>query len=172
MDTRSRGKSARRSRNAGQPTVCAVKPRLVVQAHFQEQSSDAQRQHAVRAGPGREVHLSALGAGRSPRIDDDELATFALRLAEERHEVRPRADRVVPPQDDELAVPHVLVGRAPASPERGLDRALGGGTADAAFKLTGAKAVPETAAGDSHLNHAERAAVAIGQDRLGSALGR
>ena len=121
--TRSGGKSASRSRSCGQPTVWAVQPGLVVQPLGDEDVGQAQRQGAVGAGQRGEVQVGAAGGRRAARVDDDDLAARPLGLAQERHEVRRGADRVVAPEDDELAVDHVGVGRAPALAERGLDGA-------------------------------------------------
>ena len=108
---------------------------------------------------------------RATRIDDNDLTAGALCLSQKRHEVRRRGDRVVSPDEDELAVQNLAVGRTPAFAEGGLDGHLGRGAADAALQLARAQPVPQPGAGHDHLHQAERAAVAVGQNRLRARLG-
>ena len=102
--TRSGGNSASRSRSCGQPTVCAF-------SQASSCSPSATRTWAMPSArapsvPGRGARCQSAPSGRcrAPRVDDDDLTARALGLAQERHEVRRRADRVVAPEDDELAV--------------------------------------------------------------------
>src|SRR4051794_36634910 len=133
--------------------------------------ADSQGEVAVAAGDGGEVPVRALDRLGATGVDDDDLTAAALSLTQERQEVRSGADRVVPPEDDELAVKHVVVRRAPAFAERRPDGALRSGAANASPELAGAEAGPEAPRGDGILHQAERAAVAVRQDRLRSRLG-
>src|SRR5437660_4046121 len=77
------------------------------------------------------------------------------------HEVRCCAYRVVTPENNKLAMHHVIVRLAPAFAERCLHSVLGRRAANAALQLTGAEPAPEARARHRHLQHAERAAVAV-----------
>src|SRR5262245_10083005 len=115
--------------------------------------------------------MSTVGTARAPRVDDDESAAIVLSLPQKGQKVRSRTDRIVAPEDDQLAVCDVFVRGAPAFAERRFNRRLRRGAADTALKLAGTESVPEAPTGDGHLHQAERAAVAVRQNRLGAGLG-
>ncbi len=103
-------------------------------------------------------------------VDDHELSALALSAAQVGHEMGRGADRVVAPEDDELAVHHVGIGLAVARAQRQLHRGFGGRAANAALQCADTEAVPEPGAGDGHLHQSQGAAVAVGQNGLGPVL--
>ena len=120
----------------------------------------------------RRCRGSVAGASRpSPRIwcgaiDDHDPAAAPLGLAQEGQEVRRRADWVVAPQDNQAAVDHVGIGRAPAPAERDRDGLFGRGAADAPLQLAGPQTIEQAHRGHGILHQSQRAAVAVGQDGL------
>ena len=98
----------------------------------------AQGQRAVRARSGRDMPICAGGRSRAARVDDDQVAAVSLCLAQKGHEVRRGGDRIVPPDDHQAAVRHLLVRRAVAYAQRGIDGEFRRGAADRSFQAAGA----------------------------------
>ncbi len=107
---------------------------------------------------GRARRARALG------VDDDHDAAAALGGLQERHEVGGGGGRVVAPDEDHVAVDGVGVGHGPARAQGGIDGIFSRRAADGPVELAGPQAVPEAAAADAHVDQAQCAAVAVGQD--------
>ena len=146
----------------------AGEPFLIHQVVFGQDLRDAQRQQSVRARAGAEVQIRPPRAPAPDGIDHHDPASLAVRAADKGHEMGRGADRVVPPENQQTRVEHVVIRRAHAFAQCGAHGVPAARHADGPLQAAGSQAIPEPAAGDGHLHQPQRAAVAVGQDTFRS----
>ena len=129
------------------------------------------RQGAVGAGLNRDVPVGQPRRTGADGIDDDELGTVPLGLLDERPMVRVGAERVAGPQDDVFGVDETLGVHARRMPDRHHVGGTGTRIAEGALTDGGAELVEEGIADVEAVDDALGAQIAVGKDRLGSALG-